>query len=198
MREKLKDTGGFTLVEALCAVAILIPLCLMLGAGLGMAMKSYREVTAESETRLLLNTLVNAIAGELRYAHEVTPSGGGQSDFTYNDGRSLELRTDGRVVVNIEGQDQMNFLPAEKNGKGGAYRGGAYQVKDMKISYDKNTFCFTIEKLKVIWDEDNTISAGIEQSAGTPEGGVVIRCLNPPAEETAEGGKGHHEIRQTG
>ena len=64
MRKKLDSSGGFTLVEMLCAVAILTLLCLMLGTGMQAAMETYREITAESETQLLLNTLVDANADD--------------------------------------------------------------------------------------------------------------------------------------
>ena len=37
MRKKLKDSGGLTMVETLCAVVILVLLCLMLNSGLSMA-----------------------------------------------------------------------------------------------------------------------------------------------------------------
>jgi len=170
MREKLKDSGGVTLVEMLCAVVILILLGLMLNTGLQMAVKSYREITAESETQLLLNSLVDAIAGELRCAHEVTGSGAG---FTYNGGRSLSL-SDGQVVV-----DGQQLLPTDKNGKGGAYHGGAYRVTEMNITYDKDESCFTITDLRVEWKNGNI-------SAETPAEGVFIRCLNPPLEEPPE------------
>lgn len=68
MRRKLKENGGFSIVEMLCAVVILVLLCLLINSGLSMAMKSYRDVTAESETRLLLNDLSDALADRLRYA----------------------------------------------------------------------------------------------------------------------------------
>lgn len=190
MRKKLKDSGGFTLVEMLCAVAILVLLTLMLNTGMQMAMHSYRAVTAESETQLLLNSLVDAVANELRCAHEVTADEAG--GFTYNGGRSLTV-SEGRVVVAggdvVEGQGEL--LPTGKPGAqggsyGGAYHGGAYRVPDggMRIVYNQADRRFTVH-LKVVWRDG-------EISAETPEDGVSIRCLNPPFEpkEAEEGEAG--------
>ena len=79
MKRKLKDRAGLTLVEMLCAGLILSLMGLLLHAGLSMSMRSYLYLTAEAETQILLNSLTNAIAAELRYAHAVsaqTPEGG--------------------------------------------------------------------------------------------------------------------------
>ena len=175
MKNKLKSSAGFSLVEMLCAVAVLMLLCVMLNSGLSVAMKTYYDLTAEAETQLLLNSLTNAIAGELRYAHEVS----GDSDPSYNGGCRLTLEN-GQVYA-----DGKELLPKEKSGtkRGGAYKNGDYQVDEMDIAYDEASACFTVN-LKVSWK-----GSGI--SAQTPEDGVVIRCLNPPKEaaETPPGGE---------
>lgn len=166
MRKKLKDSAGLTLVEMLCAVLILVLLSLMLNTGLNMAMKSYLNITAESETQLLLNSLTNAIAAELRYAHEVS----GDADPTYNGDCQITLESNGHIYAGGK-----ELLPSEKNGAGGAYHGTKYSAA--KIAADVPIVqyadgCFTVN-LKVVWN-NNSISAQ------TPDGGVVIRCLNPP------------------
>lgn len=169
MKKKLRECAGFSLVEMLCAVAVLMLLCVMLNSGLSVAMKTYFDLTAEAETQLLLNSLTNAIAGELRFAYEVS----GDTDPTYNGGLRLDHST-GQVLV-VGGGEDKELLPKEKNGRGGAYKNGDYRVDTMEITYDKDTACFTL-KLKVVWKD-----TGI--SAETPAEGVVIRCLNPPKEE---------------
>lgn len=68
MRKKLKKAGGFSFVEMLCAVAILVLLCLIMSTCISMAVKSYRDITAESETQLLVSSLTDALADKLRYA----------------------------------------------------------------------------------------------------------------------------------
>ena len=72
MKHKLKERAGLTLVEMLCAMLILSLMGFLLHAGLSMAMQSYLHLTAEAETQILLNSLTNAIAAELRYAHGVS------------------------------------------------------------------------------------------------------------------------------
>ena len=47
MKKKLKSSAGFSLVEMLCAVAVLMLLCVMLNSGLSAAMKTYYDLTAE-------------------------------------------------------------------------------------------------------------------------------------------------------
>ena len=169
MKKKLRECAGFSLVEMLCAVAVLMLLCVMLNSGLSVAMKTYFYLTAEAETQLLLNSLTNAGAGELRFAYEVN----GDTNPTYNGGLCLDHST-GQILVKGGGEDK-ELLPKEKNGRGGAYKNGDYRVETMEITYDKDTACFTL-KLKVVWKD-----SGI--SAETPPEGVVIRCLNPPKEE---------------
>lgn len=172
MRKKLKDSAGLTLVEALCAVLILVLLSLMLNTGLSMAMKTYLNLTAESETQILLNSLTNAIAAELRYAREVS----GDADPTYNGDCQITLENGGHICAG--GRE---LLPAGK--AGGAYHGEKYSAA--KIADDVPIVqyadgCFTVN-LKVVWNNHSI-------SAQTPEGGVIIRCLNPP-KETEEGGE---------
>lgn len=164
MRKKWNSSGGFTLIEMLCAVTVLLLLCLMLGSGMQAAMTTYRAITAKSETQLLLNTLVNAIAGELRYAQELELDAEG--NLTYSDGLSLTV-SEGRILAG--GTD---LLPRDKDGKGGAYHGGAYQAEGLELAYDPDTACFIL-RLKVVW-------TGGSITAETPEDGIAIRCLNPP------------------
>lgn len=77
MRRKLKDTGGFSFVEMLCATVILVLLCMMMYTGIQMAVKTYREVTAESELRLLRSSLSDVLTDRLRYASVTGPEDGG-------------------------------------------------------------------------------------------------------------------------
>lgn len=167
MRKKLRDSAGFSLVETLCAVAVLVLLSLMLNSGLSAAMQTYYDITAESETQLLLNSLTNAIARELRYAHDVTEG----DDPTYNKDRQIKLQN-GQVYAG--GRE---LLPKEKETTqvGGAYKNGEYVASRVDESTPLVRYkdgCFTI-RLKVT-NESNGISAE------TPPEGVVIRCLNPP------------------
>lgn len=171
MRKKLKSSGGLTLVEMLCAVIILILLSLMLNTGLHMAMKSYRDITAESETQLLLCTLADAISGELRYAQDVTADDADGSLISYN-GVSFTLGTDHQLYIADSAGGMKRLLPA------GAYRHGKYALPELpEITYIKtpNGNCYFTVKLKVK-DTEGDISADAE---------LTVRCLNPPKKEGA-------------
>ena len=85
MKRKLKSSRGLSLVETLCAVLILILLGLMVNTGLNMALNSYREITAQAEAELLLSTLADALADDLRYARDVkVETVDGKEVFSYN------------------------------------------------------------------------------------------------------------------
>lgn len=165
MRDKLRNEQGLTLVEMLCAVIILILLALMLNTGLQMAVHSYRDITARSEVQLLLSTLSDALADDLRYARDVVTDSGGTlmsySSDSYNDGgrASLEINSDsGQVMAGGK-----RVLPA------GAYGNGAYRVREMNITYETRAdgSFFTIS-LKV-GQAEGDISAGTE---------FAVRCLS--------------------
>lgn len=167
MREKLREEQGLTLVEMLCAVAILILLGLMLNTGLQMAIRSYQDITASSEVQLLLSTLSDALADDLRYARDVTTDEDGRllsynSDSYNNGGSTASLAIDENGRVTASGQ---RVLPD------GAYGNGTYKVQTMNITYvtKPNGSYFTIE-LKVAQTE-GTISAGTE---------FTVRCLSGP------------------
>lgn len=166
MEKKLNSQSGLTLVEMLAATVILILLGLMLNTGLQMSMSTYRSITAQSELELLLSTAVDALADDLRYARDVAGSG---RDFTYTSdsfGAGTRLTVDpadGQILANSK-----RFLAT------GAYGlGGAYKVDSMEIQYAEP--CFTIQLTVATQDDKISVS--------TPEGGVTVRCLNPPSEE---------------
>lgn len=176
MKNKLREHAGFSLVETLCAVAVLMLLCVMLNSGLSVAVKTYFDITAESETQLLLNSLSNAVATELRYAYGVS----GEEDPTYNGGLRLGLTDDGQICVSgPDGEKKQALLPTEKDGKGGAYHGKKYSVVLLEeggasvplVRYSEDDNCFVVN-FKVEWAD-----GGI--SARTPEDGLIVRCLNP-------------------
>lgn len=181
MRRKWSETAGLTLVEMLCAVAILILLGLLLNTGLQMAVKSYRNITAASETQLLLSTAVDALTDELRYAQDAVQVGE-TAVFTsdsFGPGTSFTCSGEGQLVTNNGGR----LLPP------GAYRRGAYEIvapdgvtSAPSVSYDKDSWTFTI-RLRV-----QETGGGV--CAETPAEGVTVRCLNPPKEETAPAAPG--------
>lgn len=166
MRRKLKKQAGLTLVEMLCAVVILILLGLMLNTGMQMAVRSYRELIADSETQLLLSTLADALSDDLRYAQEIETDLNGNL-ISYQD-------ASGGVVSLTIGPDGQARAGGKRVLPPGAYGKGAYVVKTMDISFAEG--CFTV--LLEVGEEAGSISA---------ETTLTVRCLNPYGEEAEEG-----------
>lgn len=160
MRRKLADEAGLTLVEMLCATAMLALLGLLLSAGMNMALQSYMEITAESETQLLLSTLADALTDDLRYAQDVQTDDGGRlttyNSDSFGERTGLAIGGDGQVYAGGR-----RLLPA------GAYRRGAYVVDRLEITYDGSCFA---ARLRV----------RAAEGRASAEAALNIRCLNPP------------------
>lgn len=166
MRKKLKDCGGMTFVEILCAVVILVLLCLLTSTGLNMALNSYVKLTAESETQLLMNSLMDAISDKLRYC-VVTKDASG--DYISSVGE-VGLTPDGKVTMG--GQE---LLPDGAYGNDGAWGTDLrYKVETVEVKPDYNGSrpVFTI-KIKVKGAPAAT--EGID--AMTED--FTVQCLNP-------------------
>lgn len=155
MRKKLKDRRGLTLVEMLCAVVILILLGLILNAGLQLSVRAYDDMTAETETELLLSTAADALTDVLRFA--VNPQGNGKFNHT-SFGTGVDVKVvDGQILVGGK-----KLLPP------GAYRKGAYVIDEdsLDITYNNGYFTFHLkakEKNGEIFAEED----------------FVVKCLNP-------------------
>lgn len=164
MIRKLKNSGGVSVVEMLCAVLLLTLLCLMVNTGIQMAVKSYRDVTAESETQLLLNSLADALSDKLRFA--VVTVKGSESVCSIGE---IKVDANGMVVVEEKNADgtaptQKHFLPE------GAYGNGRYKAEtaDVACTVTGNVATFTV-------------TLAVKEAAGTigAETELTVRCLNP-------------------
>lgn len=166
---RMRDSRGFTLVEMLCAVVILILLGLLINTGLNLAMRSYRDVTAQSEAELLLSTLSDALTDELRYARDVKPQGDGSIQF-----HSHRYNYEGLDYTEIRVQGGKLYAGDYQMVPDGAYYHGAYEIPNASdpegpgLTVEYTDGLFTVE-LKVTQAE-GTISAGTE---------FTVRCLNP-------------------
>ena len=118
MRRKLKGKRGFALSEMLVAVAILGLLATAMGAGIPVALRAYRQVTASAEASMLCATLSTAVADELRFVRNPVTSGGALSfdSPTYGSGVALGTKT-------VGGQDVVTLGGRQLLGQG-AYTGG--------------------------------------------------------------------------
>lgn len=162
MKSKLKNSGGVSVVEMLCAVLMLTLLCLLMNTGLQSAVRSYREVTAASEAQLLLSSLSDALSDKLRYA-VVTQSG---STFSCSIG---EIKSDGKGMVVVEETDAGGDPKSKPLLPGGAYGNGRYKAKvEVTPSASGDTVTFTVT-LTVEEEPDKTRASTV----------LEIRCLNP-------------------
>ncbi len=168
MRRKLAGHEGLTLVELLAAVVILILLGLILNAGLQMAMTSYRAMIAQSETELLLSTLADILADDLRYAEDVAAREGMLDSYfsdSYGEGTGLRLEN-GKVYADGGGNSGLRVLPD------GAYGlNGRYEVDAMEIGYADRVFTLKLS----VKEKDGDIHAETE---------LTVRCLNPEKKES--------------
>lgn len=89
--KKLKTEKGFTLTEMLIAVAILSLLSALLVTGTRLAVKSYAEVTDESNAQVLLSTCATMLRNELSNARDVELSEDGV--LSYKKGESSTITT---------------------------------------------------------------------------------------------------------
>ena len=166
MKSKLKNSGGVSVVEMLCAVLMLTLLCLLMNTGLQSAVRSYREVTAVSEARLLLSSLSDALSDKLRYA-VVTKNADGT--FSYSIG---EIKSDDKGMVVVE---EKNADGTTKESKpllpGGAYGNGRYKAEvAVEANADASGDTVTFKVKLTVEEEPDEIRASTE---------LEIRCLNP-------------------
>lgn len=127
---KLHSGSGITMVETLAAVAILSLLAMMLSTGLFMAQDSYRQMTAEAETQLLLSTVSNIVSNELRYARDVDEENGILQKYTsisYGRNTTISINDEGHLVSN-----ERDMLSS------GVYENGEYKISQLIIKYEKN------------------------------------------------------------
>lgn len=132
MKRKLRSLKGFTLTEALVAVAILGLIGLALAAGIPTAVRVYRSVTLNAEANVLCATLSTAIVDELRFAEKITEDGDTVRFRSATFGPDVSFDdTDGQIQIG--GQD----LLSDK-----AYTGNL-QTKLTKLTYSDG--CFHVE-----------------------------------------------------
>lgn len=169
MRRKLRGRRGMTLVEMLAASVVLILLGLMLHTGLLMAQSSYRVMTGEAESQLLLSTLSDLLSNELRYARDVAVDGSGAltryTSVNYGRNTTLSLDGDGQ----LEASNRL-MLPS------GAYGNGDCRIDQCAITYSGGIF--------------HVMLAVSDRRGASCETTFSIRCLNGEQLDTETEGEG--------
>ena len=183
MRRKLRDTGGFSFVETLCAMALLVLLCMMMYTGIQMALKTYREITAESELRLLRSSLSDVLTDRLRYASVTGPENAGvitPRKCTFGTGigaggRLTGVAIDGEGMLKVDGKRVLSDgAYGEKifGGNGRRYRVEAVPGGGKPLIRYEGGNVFKINF--TVTDTRTHISQTAE---------LTVRCLNPVKKE---------------
>lgn len=146
MKKKLRGQKGFSLVEMLAATMVLVLLVLILNVGLNLSVKSYRTMTAESETQLLLSSVTNVLSDELRYARDIVTKTETTEDTDGLNGnldRFLSVSYGRNTTLSLE--DGQLYANGKRMLAAGAYGNGAYAIKQLNITYDDTREVFIVE-----------------------------------------------------
>ena len=193
MRKKINSEAGFSLVELMVVVGIMVLLGLMLTTGMRMALRTYQTVVAQSEVELLLSTVVDTLADDLRYAWDFKEGEGVEREnvkaqFSYcsdsfGDGTYLDLDGSGQIVAkNSDSPEGWRVLPTGAYGSKAAYM--SYEVTDLKIIPNADpatreitfTICLTVAGST---PDGTIVSASTPKDEDGNDLGVTVRCLNP-------------------
>ena len=98
---KIKSKKGFTLVEMLCTVIVLLLITSLMAVGVQLAVRSLRTLVMDSESQVLCSTIRASVSDELRYSGTTTVNGGNISFFSQNYGEGVEYSTneDGQILL---------------------------------------------------------------------------------------------------
>lgn len=77
-----KSRGGFTLVEMLCAIVVLILVSMLMVTGVRLGVDSYAKSVSYSEAQVLCSTLKTTVSDELRYSGSVLLDESGKTTNT--------------------------------------------------------------------------------------------------------------------
>ena len=111
-RCKLQSHGGFTLVETMIVVLILLMVSSVVAAGLPVAVNVLDSVVEASNAQLLLSTTMTALRDELSMARDITVGADGTTiQYTNSRGLRSEISpgTDG-IYLKVDGTTQTGLL----------------------------------------------------------------------------------------
>ena len=156
--KKLKNAKGFTLVETLTCMIMLVLLGGICSTGMNLAMKSYQETVFESNSQTLASSLETYMNDILRYATDVETTDGKVTGFTNPSYQMYE----GMIAVSTtegETKDKMVIYtrPAGEDARkeflivGPGMYGNDMYIADFTLKYDETTQLFEGEyKIKSV------------------------------------------------
>lgn len=118
MRKKCSSSRGMTLMEILCAIAVLGLLTGAIAFALPSTVRTYQSITTGSEASVLLSTLNTALSEELRYASDihVTEAGALEQYSSERFGNAVKItfvtNAQEQVYIGVEQkQDDQSVFP---------------------------------------------------------------------------------------
>lgn len=151
---KIKKRAGFTLMEMIVAIAILVLISAAMTSGLAVATRSYRDSVFQSDSEVLCDTLNTALSDVLRYAVYTGLAPDGAVLFSNDQYNILSgghfVNQDGRVCIDTGGGMSQQLLVINT----GSYAG--LQVTGFTLRYDVSGNSYSGEY--VIGTEDGTMT----------------------------------------
>ena len=103
---KKRAKAGFTLVEMLCSVILVILVSIGLANGVQLAVENYTRSIIHSESQVLCETLTTAASDKLRNCKEISPDAKPIQFFSEGVGKNSSFATDeaGHVLLGNQAQ----------------------------------------------------------------------------------------------
>lgn len=146
--KRLANNKGFTMVEMLVCVIILLMIAMMCSTGFGIAVKSYQASLYESDSQMLQSTLDSYMGDILRHSRDVhTDATGNVTDFTNTaykiqigkmEVRPLTASNGGMLLLYKDPTDTVPDLAISSK-----IYGDDLYIADFEMSYDNTTKLFT-------------------------------------------------------
>lgn len=133
-----RSNSGFTLVEILCAVIVVVLLTAMIITGISFGARNYSKNLSISEARTLYCTLATVVSDELRFATAVETDSGGTVTYLFSQIYG-EIDTD---VFHSDGNGHI-YLEDHKLLSNSSYTHSSKAVVD--VLYDSVSTIFTVD-----------------------------------------------------
>ncbi len=183
MRKKLRSKRGLTLMEVLCAIAVMGLLTTAIAFALPATASTYKNLTSGAEASVLCSTLSEAVSQELRFASNIRPLPGASfasegGPFLYDSQRfgpgvQLTVQTIGNVdcvALAAAADDSAQPLPVVST--------GAY-TSNLKMQGGSDTRFVYLPEKKLFYVALTVFNAQTQSYFWNE---FYVRPLNPPAE----------------
>lgn len=148
MTIKNKSKKGFTLVEMLTTVVIVVLLSLIFAAFINLTSEYFDKTVRDADAQTLSSTLINAVQDELRYATDIKENGDGSYTYFSTSSKLGQGCTLKDVVKNVNGQDRHIIVIDGDRGEYPLINYGSY-VYDIN-AYIESTFSSETGKFDVL------------------------------------------------